>query len=168
MHENNLEKGKTPESNEENNGLSPEQIRGKIAVLEAELANIETSTKEVGGDQGIKETVAKMSSEEKEEIVNKLKKVIGNHKEGAKEGAKIFTLMAIVLIFEYIGISDLENNSWNNFGHGLPDWYDTSGKVLMGVTALPGAFAFAFAVTKGIQTLKERVKLWNFNRKNKE
>lgn len=144
------------------------RIEETITQIESKMTGLNNLEKEVGGDQGIKDTIAKISPEEKQEIVEKIKGVIDSHMKGVKTGAVLFAGMVLAVILEYLGIKSLDTSSIENFGHSMPDGFLASGVVLMGLTASPGVVGFGMVATKGIQALKERVKLWNFNRKNKE
>jgi len=109
-----------------------------------------------------------MSPEEKHKIADKIKGVIESHMKGAKKAAVFVAGMALAVTLEYFGVQSLDTASWENLGRGMPDWYKMSTIGLMGFTAAGGVGGLGVAVKEGVQALKERIKLWNFERKNKE
>jgi len=155
-------------NNEKVEQLHEQQVEQTIAQIESKMTGLSGLEKEVGGDQGIKDTVSKMTSEEKQRVSDRIKGVVESHMKGVKTGAILLGGMALAVTLEYFGIKSLDTSSWENLGKGLPEWYQMSGIGLMGLTSMPGIAGFGIAATKGIQALKERVKLFNFERKNKE
>jgi hypothetical protein len=161
MQENkNLESDKNvPKITQEGIGQSNEQQLEKgVEKLEAGLANLDILKQEVGGEQGIKETIAKMSPEEKQNIVNKIKQVIQGKMEGSKTFAQAGGALILCIILEYIGFKDLNEHV------AQPDWYNASAVVFMGVEAVAAVAAFGVTAKKALTTIGDRIKLFKTNK----
>ena len=169
MEENkNFEDGKkVPGMNNENVEQTHEQQLGKgIEKLESGLAGLDSLKQAVGGDQGIRDTIAKMSPEEKQNIVDRIKKTIKEKMGSAKPWALAGGAFVLGIALEYLGVSSLNESvsQVSTDGQGLSEAYLASVAGLMVAEAVAAVTAFGVAAVKALETIKDRVQFLKVNK----
>lgn len=150
-----------PKMSKENIEQSHEQQLGKeIEKLEAGLTKLDSLKQEVGGDQGIKNTVAKMSPEEKQKIVDRIKAMIKEKMSDSKTWALAGGAVLFAVVLEYIGFRDLDASTPG----GSPDWYNESAVVFMLAETAGAVAALGVAAKKAIETIGDRIRSWKANK----